>query len=212
MAKQKCETCGGEYKNIESHMVNRHSAEEGKSSITDIETKIDKALEMISAIIPTVKTLSDKIERIETGGKNDFKLQSNSEDIQQASTSREGVDPRTISIVDEILGEDFGIDVVPNKDNPGFLFTILVPKRLSTVSASTRPIMDEGTGKQKKNERGEMVFEDYWPGDRRSRAIASWQNFDAIKEQCERVRANIVSFYQKSRQPLPEFRLKSYIR
>ncbi len=189
-------------------MTKKESIEKDEE-ISDLEIKDDKVSEMLSTVVPLVKNLSDRLERIETGGKNDFKKEAKNTDIESVKSTREGIDPKTIAIVDETLGEDFGIDISPNKDNPGFLFTILVPKRLSSVAINTHPVL-LANGEPRKDEKGVPVFEDYWPGDRRSRQIASWQNFDAIKEHCEKVRAHIVSYYQKSKQPLPEFRLKSY--
>ena len=53
------------------------------------------------------------------------------------------------------------------------------------------------------------VVEEYWPGDRRTRAISSYQSYYAIKEWCEKVRAYIVTSYQKKSRPIPEFKLRS---
>lgn len=209
-AKVKCDECGEEFFNLGVHKASKHQKDSEKSD--SLAEKVDTVLNMLSNLIPRITDLTNRVERIETGGKNEFKKQPNQLDVQKAANSRERIDPRTTTIVDEILGEDFGINITPNKDNPGFLFTILVPQRLSEVKTSTRPVLDPETKLQKKNERNEPVFEEYWPEDKRSRAIASWQNYDAIKEHCERVRAHIVATYQKSKQPLPEFKLKAYLR
>lgn len=225
--KIKCEKCGGEYADIEKHMNNKHPEENGSGSApaqqNDDEKDKPKAVQpkytidqlggMLSSLVPVVKNLSDRLDTIETGGKGDFKKEVKAEDVKAAKSGREGVDPRTVQIVDETLGEDFGIAIEPNKDNPGFLFTVIVPRRLSDLSPRTRPVYDSETpGKYRMTPEGTPVEEEYWPEDRRSRAIASWQSYDAIRDHCERVRSYIVAYYQKTKKPIPEFKLKGNLR
>ena len=108
----------------------------------------------------------------------------------------------------KVLGEDFGIEVTPREGQPGLNFTLLVPRRLSNVEENERPVVGED---------GEYIIdsktklpkqERYWPGDQRTRAIAAHQSYDSIKEHCEKVRAYLVTYYQKLNRPVPEFKLK----
>jgi hypothetical protein len=177
----------------------------------DLAKKILASLENVDSRIGQIE---GRIKDLENKTKvSSFKDEVNQKDILTAKeireNSRENIkDPRLIAVVDEILGEDFGIEIQPNKDQPGFLFTIIVPERLSDAPSQERPIKGEND-EYVKNKFGEIEMEKYKPEDRRSRSIASWQSYDAIKEHCERVRSYIVSYYQKLHRPLPEFKLKS---
>lgn len=165
-------------------------------------------MEILSNIATGMSKLTDRVERMENGGKNDFKREVKSEDITAAQSGREGVDSRIVKIVDEMLGEDFRIRLEPHKDGRlGYLFTLVVPPRLSDLGSAQRPVTGED-GKYKKNEDGSFVLETYQPEDFRSRAISSAGNLEDIKEHCERVRAHIVSYYTKMSKPLPEFKIK----
>ena len=55
---------------------------------------------------------------------------------------------------------------------------------------------------------GETIEEEYQPEDVRSRAIGSAASFDAIREHCLNVQANIVRRYEVLKKPLPAFRTK----
>lgn len=156
-------------------------------------------------------TLDKKIKFYETGRDERFKEEAKSEDIEKAKEGREKFDPRIVKLVDEILGEDFKIEIESNKDKPGFSFTLVIPTRLSLLPKDTRPIKNPTTGVYLKNRQGEPKVEEYQPEDRRSKQIASTDSFDAIRVHCEKVRANIVSTYQKLNRPLPEFKLKQNV-
>lgn len=186
------------------------SPEKEKDEVKAEENKQSESQELMSLMKQVVNNLNDldkRLNKIEGGGKNDFKMEAKQEDIAEADAKKADVDPRIVKIVEEVLGVDFGIELDPNKDRPGFLFTILVPKRLSDVPMSTRPVK-RPDGAYDTHPDGSTRMEEYWPQDRRSRAVSSVQSFDAIREHCERVRAYIVAFYQKTSRPLPEFKLK----
>lgn len=165
-------------------------------------------LGVLSKISTQLSGMEARITRIETGGVNDFMGDALPEDVQAAQEGRAGIDPKITKVVDEILGSDFGIEISDNIDHPGFLFTLIVPQRLSGMPMSQRPVYEEGSREYKKNEYGEVVMEDYYPEDRRSRQIGSTQSYDAIRDHCNKVRGNIVGFYQKMKRPIPEFKLK----
>lgn len=169
-------------------------------------TGISKGLGEISA---NVSDLTNRVHKIETGGKDEFKEHASPEDVKKAKEGREGVDPRIIAIVDELLGTDFDINLVPNKDRPGYLFSLLVPKRLSGNVSDKRPVRDPlKPGEYLKDAAGITVLEEYSPEDRRSRVLSGLDNFDVIRNHCERVRSFIVSYFQKVSKPLPEFKVK----
>lgn len=171
-------------------------------------TDMKKLMGMMSQVISKVDTLDKRMTSVETSGKGDFKLAVKEADVQSASESKKNIDQRIVKIVEDVLGVDFGVEVTPNPNSPGFLFSVLVPERLSEVKRTTRPIKDETTGEYKLNEKKVVVEEEYWPGDRRSRSIGSTDSFDVIRDQCNRVRSYIISYYSKNKLPVPDFKLK----
>ena len=165
--------------------------------------------EGISGLSDKVGSIEKRVRDIETGGKEKFKDAAKAEDIAHARESRVGVDPKLSQIVDELLGEDFGIKINQFPDKPGFLFSLIVPTRLSDNVVDKRPKMDpENPHLYLKDSMDNVVFEDYIPEDRRSRAISSLASYDAIRQHCERVRAYIVAYFQKTQKPLPEFKVR----
>lgn len=170
-------------------------------------------MSILGALGEGMKNINKRLDKIETGGANDFKGEVSEEDVKRASQSRErhGVDAKTCKIVDEVLGTDFGIEMEGYKDRPGFLFTVVVPPRLSELPISQRPVLDSDPEKQPgtylKDKWGNIVLEDYQPADKRSRALSSSASYDSIKEYCELVRTFIVNSFNKKKKPLPAFKV-----
>lgn len=174
------------------------------------QTDMEKLMGMMSTVVNKVSTLEDRLKKVEGPDSNAFKTGATISDIETASSTKAHLDEKLVKIVEEVLGVDFGIELDTFPDRPGFLFTVIVPERLSDISLSTRPVIDPETGKYKVQEDGKTpVLEDYKPQDRRSRAIGSTQSYDAVREHCTRVRSYLVSYYQKMSKPLPEFKIKA---
>lgn len=170
------------------------------------ETK--QLIEAVGSLTNMVQDIDHRLKDVETGGRDRFMKDASEEDIQRAAEHRQKVqDPKLIEIVDNTLGTDFGIDIEPNKDRPGFLFTIIVPERLSLLPMRQRPKKSEGGGYEKAGD-GSTVMEDYKPEDRRSIMVSTLDSYDSITKHCEKVRAKIVSDYQKMQKPLPAFDIK----
>lgn len=201
-----CTICNKEYKNIGVHNSFKHSTGALSEPASMDEVKSDttanqsaKTMEMLQKMFGVVQSLDKRLSAVEVERKGpNLKLNARPEDVQSAKLTREGIDPRISTIVDEILGEDFGIAIDPYADRPGFLFTVNVPARLSDALPTSRPI---------KRDDGTIVEEMFQPADHRSRAIASHQSFDAIRQHCEKVRAYIVTYFTKMSKPIPEFKL-----
>jgi hypothetical protein len=187
--------------------------QEKKKPVTqsdEISQQIGSLSTMMSDLVVGMTAISRRVERMETGGANEFRYHQKPEDIARAAEGRVGVDERITKIVDTILGEDFGISLERIDDNSlGLLFTLTVPQRLSDIKEDMRPVVDPTTLVVMKDARGQDILEKYWPGDRRSRAIPTGSSFDLIREHCERVRAYIVATYQKTNRPSPEFKIKN---
>ena len=170
----------------------------------------ERILEAVGGLAKNVESLQKRVNRIETGGKDDFKMEVQTADVQEASRGKESIDPRIVKIVEDTLGIDFGIEIKGNGDRPGFELSILVPKRLSNVPDSFRPVRDYVTGQYKIDEKTKQVVEEkYWPGDRRSMQLGTTASYEIIQERCNRIRSFILSWYQKTNRPSPEFKLKS---
>ena len=199
-------------------MPKKKSTSKKKTEKKTETSSVDKAMEQIVGMVSDMKNevsaLSKRVKTIETGGAEDFKEGAKAEDIERRRADRDNIDPRIVKIVDEMLGEDFGIEVKPDGDRPGFLFTLVVPQRLSSLEVKQRPkrVSDESGPKgYAKGPDGEVIMEEYFPEDRRSRTISSLQSYDAIRKHCELVRSNIVAYHQKVNKPLPEFKVKSNV-
>ncbi len=220
-----CEICndGKEYKNLGVHKKLRHDQSSPTSVSSDnvippvTAKETGNVEQMFGSILNVLGKMQDRISNLEIkgGGRDDsFKKGRLVEDVVKVEGSRSGVDERIVKIVDEVLGEDFGIEVVPRDGQPGLNFTILVPQRLSEIPISTRPVRnpESRNGEYLMNpDTKQVVTEEYWPGDRRTRAISSVQSYEAIRDYCEKVRSYIVTYYQKLSRPIPEFKLKSYV-
>ena len=212
-----CDICndGKDYTNLGVHKM--HCERKGLAKLTpvvgnSIPTSLPSELtQVLSGMVSTLQKINERLTTLEvkTGSPdNSFKQGIQGKDVQEADVTRIGVDDKIVKIVDEVLGQDFGIEVTPREGQPGLNFTLLVPRRLSNIEESTRPI---------KGEDGEYIIdpktkmakqETYWPGDQRTRAIAAHQSYDSIKEHCEKVRSYLVMYYQKLNRPIPEFKLK----
>lgn len=176
---------------------------------TEEKSDVQKILDAVSGLADRIGGIEKRVGRIEVGGKEDFKMDATSEEVLEASKGKEGIDPRIVRIVEDTLGIDFGIEIKGNKDRPGFELTVLVPKRLSNVPTSFRPVRDPITGAYKIDEKTkEVVEEEYWPGDRRSMQLGSTASYDMIQERCNRIRSFIMSWYQKTNKPMPELKIK----
>lgn len=185
------------------------------------KTKKEKEEDMLGRILGHLEDLGgqvadigQRVHDLETGGVDQFKREARPEDIASAESSRQGVDPKIVGIVNEMLGEDFGIEVrsLDKENRPGFRLTIIVPPRLSDATPVRRPIyeLDENgnpTQKYAKDEFGNVLYEEYLPDDRRSRILSSSESYDSVRQHCERVRGYIVAHFQRNNKPLPEFRV-----
>lgn len=196
-------------------LYNKHATpiDSQKNSLENISAQsnsdMSKLLEMMGTVVNKVDALSKRVDKVEGPTGNEFKSGVQLEDVQNADKTKSDIDPRVVKIVEETLGVDFGIELETFTDKPGFLFTVIVPTRLSDIPPSTRPVIDISTGKYKVQEDNKTpILEDYIPEDRRSRAIGSAQSYDAIRDHCNKVRSYLVSYYSKMSKPLPEFKIK----
>lgn len=179
------------------------------SIATAFNSDMSQILGHLSTLVNKIDSLDERMTHMETGGVNDFKKDARQEDIDKAAVSKEGVNPRIVQIVENTLGVDFGVRVVGNKENPGSLLTILVPRRLSHVPMSHRPVVDLETGDYKIDPKTKrIVEEEYWPGDERSVALGATDSYDVIQTHANRVRSFIMAYYQKMNKPQPEFKTR----
>src|ERR1700694_1980762 len=70
----------------------------------------DPMMKMLGEVVGIVKGLDSRLNRLETGGINDFKRNPNVRDVEEASDTKKNINPRIVQIVEETLGDDFGVD------------------------------------------------------------------------------------------------------
>lgn len=173
------------------------------------KTDMEKLMEMMTSVVKKVDTIDKEVQRIKDGGVNEYKAGAKPEDVAAAESLNAKLDTRIANIIENTLGVDFSADMTTFPDKPGFLLNINVPRRLSPIPMSYRPVKDLETGEYKKDlKSGRVEEEEYWPGDRRSVAIGSSDSFDVVQTYCNRVRAFILATYQKTNRPQPEFRTR----
>lgn len=173
------------------------------------QTFEEKMLEMMSTVVGKVDKLDKEVQRMKDGGINEYKDGAKPEDVEKAEGLNSKLDPRIAKIIENTLGVDFSADVTTFQDKPGFLLNVNVPKRLSPIPMSYRPVVDNETGAYKIDPVSKRVVEEeYWPGDKRSVALGSTDSFDIVQQHCNRVRAFILATYQKTSRPQPEFRTR----
>lgn len=194
----------------EDNLVEEIETKPEEPDLMELLMGISKGMETLTKEVSTIKS---EVDGMKNGNRDEFKKHAKPEDIATLG-NRTGIDPKISAMVDEMLGEDFGVQVRPLGDQPGFRLTLIVPPRLSDNIRDRRPVrefMADGvtpTGQYVKNGAGEVQFEDYIPEDRRSRVLASSDSYDVVRTHCERVRSHIVGYFQKVNKPLPEFRVK----
>jgi len=100
---------------------------------------------------PTVTSITSKIE--EMGGLNKMPIP-----------------PAWRNMVDDILGMDFGIDIVYPQSGSGFLFKLIVPAEKSNASQS---------------------YKEFYKVDIRTKAISYSDGIEGIRKFCELVKVNL---------------------
>lgn len=188
---------------LEKHSEGEVNSPEAQPAVAS--QPVDATYDLLKKIADGVSVLSDRVAKLEGTSTNEHMRSAKSEDIASASEKNSKLDPRIVKIVEETLGSDFVAELDAYEDRPGYLFTVIVPTRLSDFKKDHRPVLDEN-GEYKKDARGSVVTEEYTPEDRRSRSLGSADSFAAITEHCTRVRSNIVDYYQKLSKPAPEFK------
>lgn len=181
---------------------------EPKQNSVEPAQQANPLMNVLEGVMKSLEVLNSRLDKLEGKQSQAFKTDVKEEDVKRADESKIGLDPKIIAIVEETLGTDFRIAVDTYPDKPGYLFTVIVPERLSDVHQDSRPVKDPVTGQYKKDDNGNNVMEQYFPEDRRSRAIGSMASYEVIRDHCDKVRSYIVAYYQKIKSPLPEFKVK----
>jgi hypothetical protein len=156
----------------------------------------------------SVKKNAEEIEKVKNGDKDAFKRDAKAEDIEAVAENRKGIDPKIVSIVDETVGTDFGVEVTAAGENQmGYMFTLIVPDRLNDNEIEQRPIK-AADGTYKHDTLGNVIMENYQRPDRRSRMLATADGYSAIREHCEKVRAYMHAYYTALKKPMPTLKVK----
>lgn len=174
---------------------------------SDVIALLRGVADSIGGLNRRIDGIQDEVKAIKNGNQDAFKKGAKDADIEKSSKGREGVDPKVVQIVDETLGTDFGIELAPLGDRPGFMLTLIVPDRLNDNVIDKRPVREEN-GEYKRGPDQQVVMEDYKLPDRRSRVLSTSDSYEAVRQHCERVRAYTVAYYQKMNRTVPELRVR----
>jgi hypothetical protein len=189
--KQKCPICGVMRNNLDSHMKN-HGEQNNNPPEAEIikeyatRDDLDKVLGAITDIAKTVNDLVKKqanpiiIEKTvpEIAGTADLSKVKESNPTQSPAKQAEDmpkkegmpIPPDWRKMVDEMLGMDFGIDVVYPQSGSGFLFKVIVPEEKSNMSKD---------------------YKEFYKVDIRTKAINYNEGVDGIRKFCEGVKKNL---------------------
>ena len=170
---------------------NLKKAREAKMSKYATKDDLNKVLEAITQIAQTVNDLANKppvvIEKTtqEIPGTADMSKVKESAVPSDVPDMMKGVDMKKVEeggfekmpvppawrkMVDEILGLDFGIDVVYPQSGSGFLFKLIVPKEKSNASEA---------------------YKEFNRTDIRTKAVSYSDGVDGIRKFCELVKINL---------------------
>jgi len=197
-------------------MVEKKSSQKAKPKVDDTLKQvltalggIDSKIDGIDARLTKTEEEMDSIKRPD----DEFKKEAIKQDVEKAQEHRkievfgnppETIDPKINEIVDRLLGKDFGAKIETPEGRDGYTFTVTVPKRVSLLGKSSKPIADEdGKYKMKDNV---PETEEYDIPDERSVALPTLTGsaaYEVIEKYCEKVRQNIVVTYNKKKQPIP---------
>ena len=197
MNKEKCDKCGKKIINLDLHMRRYHPhGEESKlgnereipssyvevdKKVNELDGKITNLTELMVQLAETVKDLTHPIVyKTESGLSGTADLSKIKESIPQPIQSTDDelakgqekipVPPSWRKMVDEILGMDFGIDVVYPQSGSGFLFKIIVPTEKSNMSQD---------------------YKDFYKVDVRTKAVNYNDGIEGIRKFCEQVKNNL---------------------
>jgi hypothetical protein len=183
---QKCEICGEETKALQFHMKKHNTAKvEGK--ILGAEIKNESVVfngnlepdpryatkEDVNRINSSLEKLTELLteKKVESA----FAIQQPTSKVQVESKNPEQPDqspvpPKWRAMVDEVLGVDFGINVVYPDSGNGFLFKIIVPAEKSNADKS---------------------YIEYYKTDIRTKSLSYSDGIDGVKRFCELVKRNL---------------------
>ena len=139
---------------------------------------MDKLTEVVMGVVKSVDNLIDGLVKPvpDIAGTADMsKIKETAEPTPMAEAEVGGVEKMPIppawrKMVDEILGLDFGIDVVYPQTGSGFLFKIIVPKEKSNASDS---------------------YKGFYKVDIRTKAVSYTDGVEGIRKFCEAVKVNL---------------------
>lgn len=136
-----------------------------------------KGLEkMMGDLVGVVSALTEKVEKLVPKTQWVAKPEERSSVVKDMEAKMAPVlndvpvPPKWRAMVDEILGTDFGLNVIYPDQGSGFMFQILVPKDKSNASKS---------------------YLEFYKVDVRTKALAGSEGIDGIKEFCEKVKTNL---------------------
>ena len=161
MAKKKCAVCGTESGNLAMHMKSHDKPESPRLGNSTPEVNPNYATK---ADLDEIKGLLSQLAKKEPA------TMVKEVEKEAELPDKAPVPPKYRLLVDEILGPDFGINIVYTDSGSGFLFKIIVPLSRSNASSSHL---------------------DFYKTDIRTKAIGYDKGIEGVKEYLEKVAKNL---------------------
>ena len=140
------------------------------------ETKVKKeeptyaTKEDLNSVLEAITALKDMVVKKDATPEQKVAEAVEKEDKITSSPDVNTVPPSWRKIVDEVLGQEFGLNVSYPEKGSGFLFKLIVPKEKSNASQS---------------------HWDYYKSDIRTRAIGFGEGIEGVRKYCEIVLKNL---------------------
>lgn len=189
-----CQECGKEV--AQSHMrhhlktVHAEAGEAVASTPIAPEPKEpsqdDRIFDILNGVADELKSMRARIEGIEAKDRPEaLAISKETAKAPEVVIDTTTPDSPTISyvpvnvrkVVDEILGEDFKVEVYADSDLPQFNFSVIVPERFGTSTV----MVDTKSGREAQSVE-----------DRRSRVISNAEGVNGVREWCQKVRQNLL--------------------
>jgi len=147
----------------EAELDPRYATKDDIKSLLDAMVKLSKEIKPV-AEIPGTADMSKVKESVPEMRKEI------DEQMERGLSEKAPVPPAWRKMVDEILGIEFGVDVVYPQSGSGFLFRIIVPPERSNVSEAHK---------------------NFYGADVRTKAVSYSDGIEGVRKFCEMVKKNL---------------------
>jgi len=142
-----------------------------KTQFESLEKSVSDLVTLVNEVLSKKETPAQTVTHtVETTTLPNYTTTASTDDGAPQPDDKMPIPPKWRTVVDEVLGQDFGISVSYPDSGSGFKFTIMVPREKSNASSS---------------------HWDMYKHDNRTIALDSSQGIDGIKRWCEKIKKNL---------------------